>query len=98
MEMLPKVLSDEEISEAIPEESEGKAVRWRVGSCSESVALLLAKSLACLKETREAGAYRSWQGVGVGGTTHKMRLERGSERDHHFKSTGELLGGFKTRW
>lgn len=67
MEMLPKVLSDEEISEAIPEESEGKAVRWRVGSCSESVALLLAKSLACLKETREAGAYRSWQGVGVGG-------------------------------
>lgn len=66
-EMLPKVLSDEAISEAIPEESEEKAVRWRAGRCSESAALLLAKSSACLKETREAGAYRSWRGGGSGG-------------------------------
>lgn len=58
--MLKKALPDEEIPEAIPEESQEEAIQRRVGSCSESVAPLLAKSLACVKDIREAGASRSW--------------------------------------
>lgn len=92
--MLTKALSAEEISEAIPEESEEAAIQWRVGSHSELVAPvtgIISEEMGMFEGHREAGAHRSWGG-------HRMRLERGRRKDWQFKCTEELLEGLKTRW